>query len=683
MTQTNSMDNRNSIPKGNGEKPHSITDSPDLNLPGQDFPQGSIPSAEWDIVFQRISSTILFVDSKCTILDMNRVPGEMHGTCEDYIGKDIREVLSPTFYEADNLNCSLGRIFSREVKSIDLPRVQFFVSGREKKYWNIKIVALDNGSIKNMAMIQIDDITSTIKVENNLDVLRELNERIVENIPSGILVLDLDGLILLANSAAEKILETDQKEMVGILHQDFFGERIDEPGNQDSWNYKTLVGRNALSYQLKDKKKITIGYSLAPLKESNGRAKGTIVIFQDLTEILMLKNRLIQSEKMAGIGTLAAGIAHEFNNLIGGMMGYAQLASSTSETKDYEKAIDVVFTSSKRAKEIITNLLTFSRRTSHETEVIRVDKLVSQVLSLVERDLQKRNIEVGFSIDAGFRFQTDVGQLQQVLLNLIINAKHAMPSGGKLNVSAAVYGNEIHLRITDSGVGITRENLERIFEPFFTTKGSIGAGKEEGTGLGLSLSYGLIKDLGGEIKVESEVGSGSVFTIILPMYDEHSESDESQVLPDGDSECYQQADCANHPRRLNILVVDDEQTVLDLMYQLLTREGHKVVTTSTGFMAIEKVRNSPYDLVFIDAVMPGIDGVETLEQIRQMTPEAKAVIITGALGSELENLKERTEDLNAHILSKPFEIDDVLQHVKLTGISGQTSSVISTGEEGI
>lgn len=681
MTHSNSMGNGTAASKGNGEGVLSPTGSKGLDWSSPSFSKKGIPTAGWDMIFERISSTILFVDSNCTILDVNRIPQGLSGTNKDYIGRDIREALSPTFYKSDNLNCALGRIFSKEVRSIDLPRVQFFVSEQEKRYWNIKIVALNDSSIENMAMIQIDDITSAIKVENNLDVLWEFNERIVENIPSGILVLDLEGRIRLANRAAEKILEIQQKKLIGLLHQEFFGKRLDKPENQDSWNYKTLVGRNALTYQLKDGKKITIGYSLAPLIESNGKAKGTIAIFQDLTEILLLKNRLIQSEKMAGIGTLAAGIAHEFNNLIGGMMGYAQLASSTTDKKDYEKAIDVVFTSSKRAKEVITTLLTFSRRTSHETEVIRVDKLVSQVLSLVERDLQKRNIEIGFSVDSGFRLHTDVGQLQQVLLNLIINAKHAMPDGGKLAVSAAVYGKEIHLRISDSGIGISKNNLERIFEPFFTTKGSIGAGKEEGTGLGLSLSYGLIKDLGGEIKVESEVGKGSVFTIILPMYDEGIESEEF-LRTKADTDCYLPTEIDSVSRRLNVLVVDDEQTVLDLMYQLLSREGHSVVTASTGFMAIEKVRNSMYDLIFIDAVMPGIDGVETLKQIREMMPDAKAVIITGALGTELEKLKEHTTELDAHILSKPFEIDDVLQYVKLTGGIVDNSSAIMMINEG-
>jgi CheY-like chemotaxis protein/two-component sensor histidine kinase len=364
---------------------------------------------------------------------------------------------------------------------------------------------------------------------------------------------------------------------------------------------------------------------------------------------------------MAGIGTLASGIAHEFNNLIGGMMGYAQLASATGEKEDFHKAIEVVFSSSKRAKEIITNLLTFSRRTAHETEVISLEILIRQVLTLVERDLQKSNIEIASSIDSDIKIKTDVGQVQQVLMNLVINAQHAMPNGGRLSISTALIGKEIHIRVADNGIGIPEENLSRIFEPFFTTKGSIGTGKEEGTGLGLSLSYGLIQDLGGEIRVESEVKIGSTFTVVLPY--RQDEAGENICCDEGALKA-KQKDCSEGSEhfQLNILVVDDDRTTLELIDQVLSREGHKVVTAPTGFMAIEKARGASYDLMFVDAVMPGIDGIETLSSLREMLPEAMAVMITGSLGEELENLNERLEPLNAHVLRKPFEIPSILKY---------------------
>jgi CheY-like chemotaxis protein len=367
----------------------------------------------------------------------------------------------------------------------------------------------------------------------------------------------------------------------------------------------------------------------------------------------------MQSEKMAGIGTLASGIAHEFNNLIGGMMGYAQLAATTDEQDDYKKAVEVVFSSSQRAKKIIANLLTFSRRIHHEIETIDVTTMSGQVLTLVERSLQKQNIEISNEVDPTLTIQTDVGQVQQVLMNLVINAKHAMPVGGHLAIGAFEKDECIHITVTDTGVGISPDHIDKIFEPFFTTRSSMGVGAEEGTGLGLSLSYALIKDLGGEILVETEFEKGSTFTVVLPgqkgsrKSEVQAERKRPAPLPDDGI----QSSLPDQKR--SVLVVDDDRTTLDLMYQVLTRDGHEVITSSTGFLAVEMARNHTFDLMFVDAVMPGMDGIETLTELVRIQPKASAVMITGALGDELEALLRDLRILSAEVLQKPFEISSI------------------------
>ncbi len=604
---------------------------------------------------------MLLVDSSYKVIDINHTPKGLLCTAGEIVGMDVREVFSPTCYNGENLHSALDRVFRGEERRVELSRVQVGGADGETRYWSLKISPVLLPKKDMQVLIQIDDITKTAGMEEDFHTLREINESIVQTIPSGILVLDLEGRILLTNKAAEIILETPADQMEGRLHQDVLDIRIDLPDKENKWQFESLIGRNVLKKKLGGGKTLTIGYSRSPLKNSQGDQTGTIIVFQDLTEIHLLKNRLIQSEKMAGIGTLASGIAHEFNNLIGGMMGYAQLASATGEKEDFQKAIEVVFTSSKRAKEIITNLLTFSRRTAHETELISMEALIRQVLTLVERDLQKSNVEIKSSIDSDIRIRTDVGQVQQVLMNLVINAQHAMPNGGRLSISTAMIADEIHVRVADTGIGIPEENITRIFEPFFTTKGSIGTGKEEGTGLGLSLSYGLIKDLGGEIRVESKEELGSTFTVILP--NRIGESDGEMCGEEGQNKGRKKDSQETVERfQLNILVVDDDRTTLELIDQVLTREGHRVVTAPTGFMAIEKARGVTYDLMFVDAVMPGIDGIETLTSLRDMLPDAMAIMITGSLGEELENLHERLEPLNAHVLRKPFEIPSILKY---------------------
>jgi len=616
-------------------------------------------------IFKWISSSIITVNSRFLITGVNHLPECIPMDTKEIIGKDVREVISPTLYESDNVNDALEKVFNDYVESIDLRKVIYLDPQGNKSFWNMKINSIKDPYNNEKVIIQIDDLTSALRLEQDLDTLKEINDNIVQNIPSGILVIDLKGKIVLLNKAAETILTKKESDIIGCFHGDILGRRLDIAGDGNTWNYKTLVGRNVLTLDGINGEKVTIGYSKSVLKNRKGFAKGTIIIFQDLTEIMLLKNRLIQSEKMAGIGTLAGGIAHEFNNLIGGMMGYAQLASSTNDPNDFKKAIDVVFSSSKRAKRVITDLLTFSRRTNHEKEVISIETMIRQVLTLVERDFQKRNITVSYSFDPELMIKTDVGQVQQVLLNIVINAKHAMPNGGKLKVSTKVIGPEVHIRVSDNGVGVPKDSIDRIFEPFFTTKGSIGSGSEEGTGLGLSLSYSLIKDLGGEIKVESRENEGSTFTIILPYQkinfdDQETDSDEAEQIDDGDTQIMDEVG------EKSILVVDDDRTTLELMYQVLTREGHKVITSSTGFMAIEMARNNDFDVLFIDAVMPGIDGVETLEAIREIQPEAVAVVITGQLGTDLEGIIARLSKFNAKVLQKPFEIENILEYLNDT-----------------
>jgi signal transduction histidine kinase/FixJ family two-component response regulator len=230
------------------------------------------------------------------------------------------------------------------------------------------------------------------------------------------------------------------------------------------------------------------------------------------------QQELIESSKLAAVGTLAAGVAHEFNNLLAAISGHTELGLVSDDMEEIKRALQVVITTVDRAKRITSNLLTFARRREPRVEMADVTDAVENPLQLLERDLQKCNIEVVRKFSAVPPIVCDSGQISQVCLNLLTNARDAMlPEGGTLTIELARDADDIIIAFSDTGTGIPDRIMEKIFEPFVTTKGPLGGGEMAGTGLGLSVSYGIVKSHGGTIDVETEAGKGSTFTVRLPV----------------------------------------------------------------------------------------------------------------------------------------------------------------------
>ncbi len=253
-----------------------------------------------------------------------------------------------------------------------------------------------------------------------------------------------------------------------------------------------------------------------PIRDPHGEQL-TLLSICDVTESHYLRVALIQSEKMASVGYLAAGVAHEFNNLIGGILGYAQLADLTGSVDDYKKTVQVVFEVSQRAKKIIGNLLTFSRRTDERKELIKITDLVDQVVTLVERRFGKQKIDIVREIDDELAVEIEVGQLQQALLQLLMSAQQAMPNGGQVIIAAHARGDKaIRLSVEDSGSPLTSEELNDVFEPFSGLQGTASRFSGRTKGVGLAVVQSLVQRLGGEIEVTTGPHGGCLFTITLP-----------------------------------------------------------------------------------------------------------------------------------------------------------------------
>jgi signal transduction histidine kinase len=381
------------------------------------------------------------------------------------------------------------------------------------------------------------------------------------------------------------------------------------------------------------------------LKESEKKAE---------EERRKLEEQLFQAQKMESIGRLAGGIAHDFNNILTSIMGYAELLKFrlTNTSTREKQAADIIIKSSERASDLTRQLLAFARGGKYNPVPLMANDIIKQTIIVSEKIFEK-NIEVKYDLEEKLKpIEADRNQLDQVLTNIIINAKDAMPNGGELIFKTAnVYldeeytgkfqelkpGDYVEISIKDTGMGMPRSIKDRIFEPFFTTKGA-GCG----TGLGLATVYGIIKNHNGHITCTSEPGKGTTFTIYLPATEKEIiiEENETKVIKGEET----------------ILLVDDEEYVRDVARRQLERLGYKAITANDGIDAVDiyKKKKKKIDLVLLDMVMPNLAGKETFRELKNINPDIKVILISGFSqnGRAAETLNEGA----LAFLQKPFKL---------------------------
>jgi len=400
-----------------------------------------------------------------------------------------------------------------------------------------------------------------------------------------------------------------------------------------------------------------------PIRDKDGKCKLMTVVCTDITERKRaeeekdrIQAQLLQSEKMAGIGTLTSGIAHEFNNLLQIMSGHTEFALRTKRYKDMEEALNIVKNTSDRVSKIIKDLLTFSSKEALERKLSSIPELIDFVLSMTEEQLKKNKITVVREYGRVPKVEVNQGEIQQVFLNMLTNARDAMsPKGGKLEIRTKKVKDNVDISFTDTGIGIEEKNLGRVFEPFYTTKGSVGGDTRiQGIGLGLSVSYGIVEEHGGTIKVESEAGRETTFTIRLPVTIEKTKE---RVVKE------KRKAKAEKTKPMNVLVVDDEEEISKMMEKWLSAEGHEVKSALTGEKALEQVKKEHFDVIFLDVIMPGIPSLIVLDEIKRISPKTKVVMITGRM-LDKEFKKELKEKGAPGFIQKPFKLEDILGFLK-------------------
>jgi two-component system, NtrC family, sensor kinase len=351
------------------------------------------------------------------------------------------------------------------------------------------------------------------KVEE-YEKLKEFSENIVESINVGILAADLEDRVESWNSQIEKL--------TGISREKALGRKLGELLPADLCERLGAGVENVYKFVLKPNE-VTLNIAIAPLISRDGAQIGRLIIFDDVTDRAELERRLVQADKLSSIGLLAAGVAHEVNTPLAVISTYAQmLAKQISGDEQKAPLLEKIARQTFRASEIVNSLLNFSRTSPTEFVSVDLNKVVRETLALMEHQLTKSGVAATLTLDEKLpRIKGSPGKLQQVFLNLFLNARDAMERGGVLAIHTSAHDGHVLVRVADSGAGIARENLEKIFDPFFTTKGA-----KKGTGLGLSVSYGIVREHGGNIEVQSEIGAGTRFELSFP---------EAALLKRGDS----------------------------------------------------------------------------------------------------------------------------------------------------
>ena len=480
---------------------------------------------------------------------------------------------------------------------------------------------------------------------------------ILESMSEGILEVTHDARIVYANPPAVSLIGEDQKNILALHFLDFFSgnDRRKIQIMLDTAHSASQVVTSDCPFDMNKK---LVELKILPLKKEKGK---TILMLNDVTEQKHREAQLQRAQKMEAIGTLAAGIAHDFNNLLMGIQGYTSLILLNIDPDcSYYDMLKSIEKQVKSGSRLTRQLLGYAREGKYEVRLINLNQLVNDTSETFGRT--KKNIIIHKDLAKGlYPIEADEEQIEQVMLNLFINAADAMSGGGDIFLQTrnttdkemksglnnkAKAGDYVMLTFTDTGTGMDKKTMERIFDPFFTTK-EMG----RGTGLGLASTYGIIKGHGGYIDVASEKGFNTTFKIYLPVKEKHSKEKFPKVLKDDEI-----------PKMTEtILLVDDEEVVRDVTLNMLKIMGYNVITAMNGKDAVEiyKKTRMDIDLVMLDMVMPSMGGSEAFDRLKKINPDIKVILLSGySINSEAAEILKR--GCNG-FLQKPFTVKELSQ----------------------
>jgi PAS domain S-box-containing protein len=515
--------------------------------------------------------------------------------------------------------------------------------------------------------VHVADVTSLKIVERALKESEERFKSLMEAAPDALIIVGPDGHILQGNAQTLVLFGYTREELYGQPVEMLLPERFRELHSQHRSGYfaepRTRLMGAGLELQglRKDGRKFPVEISLSPLETEDGVL--VIAAVRDITEQKMMQEQLFESQKLESLGRLAGGVAHDFNNLLTAITGYTELAEmEVPSESEAAKFLAIVQSAAERASALTSQLLMYARRQMVAFTAVNLNKVILGMDPLMRRTINE-SYELVLALDERlWNVSTNASQMEQVLMNLIVNARDAMPNGGHIlvetaNVTLDAAYAESHVGVTpgeyamfavsDNGPGMAKETLARIFEPFFTTK---AMGK--GTGLGLATCYGIVKQSGGNIWVYSEAGKGTSFKIYLPRLREAPILEEAipwDDLPSGTE---------------TILLVDDEPMVRDIAARILRSQGYRVLEASNGADAlhIQSDWEGSIDLLVTDVVMPLMGGKELAQRLQQSRPDIKVLYMSGYTHNVI--LRQGVLKPDVALITKPFTSSDLGKKVR-------------------
>ena len=516
------------------------------------------------------------------------------------------------------------------------------------------------------------DITERKRADDSLRETNETLRTLIQASPAGILVIDRREQVRIWNRAAEQIFGWNAFEVIGHpIPMLAAAEGVDE------WSplaRRVLAGEALSGWEISVKRRggtpMEVSVSMAPLRNGRDQISGAMAVIQDISQVkaaekhrMQLEERLWQSQKMEAVGRLAGGVAHDFNNLLTAVSGYAELIQSRFEAPDPVRTYaDEILTSSDRAAQLTRQLLAFGRRQILQPRVLDLNDVVRGMEALLRR-LVGEHIDLGTALDPRLgSVRADQGQIEQVIMNLAVNARDVMPNGGKLTIETrnieleesyferhgrARSGPHVVLVVSDTGCGMNPETRSHVFEPFFTTKE-----QDKGTGLGLATVYGVVKQSEGDIWVYSELGQGASFKIYLPRIDQ------APAPPKEGSRIQRRAATET------ILLAEDSDAVRRLLREILRKAGYTVLEARNGAEALETSRTfeGVIDLLLTDMVMPQMSGRELGAHLATKRPRMRVLFMSGY--TEEAIVRNGVLAPGTAFLEKPFTPTSVITRVR-------------------
>ncbi|WP_371804773.1 PAS domain S-box protein [Candidatus Lokiarchaeum ossiferum] len=565
------------------------------------------------------------------------------------------------FFHATKQQVSTQQFF----QILDVDHVQFETQLTKKNksviYVEIQAIKFEVGQ-KQMIQCIIRDITVRKLAENNLIKSREQLAVTLRVIGDGVITTDTNGKIVLINKVAENLTGWTQEEAIGKDIMTVFKiidtvsleprenpiKRAIKNGGFEEYIRKTsLISKTGNSYSISESGKLIL--------DKQSQIQGIVIVFHDITEKQKMEEIFYKNQKIESIGVLAGGIAHDFNNFLTTILGNLTIAqTSGGDNSDLQEILEEAEKACIRARDLTKQLLTFSKGGAPIKEITTIQELILDTTNFTLRGTKCAK-KITFQ-DNLWSVDIDKGQISQVLNNILINAEQAMPNGGTIvldvkNIISAPHQKPflaknqkfLHISIKDDGIGIPNENLSRIFDPYFSTK-------ETGNGLGLAVSYSIIKNHGGALIVESEVGKGTAVSIYLPAVENIKKSDSNVRF-------------LSTPKSGKVLVMDDDPTILEVLEKMLIHLGYQPVKTTTGeelldiFMTYQKQSENISAVILDLTIAGGMGGKETMEKLREISPTVNAIVSSGYSNDPI--MANYSAFGFKNLLVKPFTINEL------------------------